>query len=469
MTGVQQAPLGGVNDPAEKLRQRFAEVSPQLLDGLTEVVKRHAALLAQEFYETQLQRPESAVFLSHELVNQRLRPALETWLESLFEARTAEDFRHQVARQVQVGEVHARIGVSVQLVAEGMRVIKRELGKLIVASGFHRIQLAAGVQAMNDILDEALGIITNVYLDRLIDYKRNEQSFRLYAMGQNMETEGQRARVSLFDWSRSVLTLFLANRWAGVPVPPALARSPFGLWLNHKAKLILADAPEIDAIAQLVEDLDSTLQQTAGDWSALPEGTRVEVVQSLNDAINNISMLVDGMIQRALEFEGGRDALTHLLNRRYLPALMQREVNVSMQRGLRFAVALVDIDHFKKINDTHGHDAGDVVLRSVAEVVASRVRASDFVFRYGGEEFLILIAEVTPEQVMRIADTLRQAVAGSSVRLPKGPPLTVTVSIGLAVHDGHPDYQRVITAADKALYRAKKAGRNRCEISGGET
>lgn len=126
---------------------------------------------------------------------------------------------------------------------------------------------------------------------------------------------------------------------------------------------------------------------------------------------------------------------------------------------------LLDIDHFKRVNDQHGHDAGDRVLQSLASVLVNQMRASDFVFRYGGEEFLVVLGEVDVARAESIAEMLRQRVASADILLAANQSIKITVSIGVAAFDGHPDYQRLVERADKALYDAKHGGRNRCVLA----
>jgi len=122
---------------------------------------------------------------------------------------------------------------------------------------------------------------------------------------------------------------------------------------------------------------------------------------------------------------------------------------------------MVDIDFFKRVNDTHGHDGGDRVLQGIAGLLLNQVRASDFVFRYGGEEFLVVLAELTLPQAEAVAEKIRSRIEATQVPLSDNRSVKVTLSIGVAEFDGHPDYQRLVDRADKALYAAKHAGRNR--------
>ena len=127
---------------------------------------------------------------------------------------------------------------------------------------------------------------------------------------------------------------------------------------------------------------------------------------------------------------------------------------------------LLDIDHFKTINDRYGHDVGDRTLQIVAQTLTRMSGSGDFLFRYGGEEFLIVCAEFDAQRVQLLAERIRREIAGQPIELQEQSPIPITVSIGVATYDGHPDYQRLIHHADQALYHAKATGRNRtCAFS----
>ena len=125
---------------------------------------------------------------------------------------------------------------------------------------------------------------------------------------------------------------------------------------------------------------------------------------------------------------------------------------------------LLDVDHFKRVNDTFGHAGGDVVLREVAQRLRSNLRSSDIVARYGGEEFLVIMASRSPADVANVAERLRLAVGEEPVWLPSGP-VRVTISIGGASGGDSILLDDLLASADEALYRAKAAGRNRLEIA----
>ncbi|MGE5663926.1 MAG: diguanylate cyclase [Deltaproteobacteria bacterium] len=158
-----------------------------------------------------------------------------------------------------------------------------------------------------------------------------------------------------------------------------------------------------------------------------------------------------------------RDGLTGLYNYRYLQEALNREIARSSRQGTPLSVIVLDLDSFKKYNDAHGHQMGDVALRSIGEILRSRVRKSDIVARYGGEEFVVLLPEVGREQGLQIAQGLRETIAAHPFAGRETQPLgAVTASLGLAVYpDDGADPASLIRRADQAMYRAKEAGGNR--------
>ncbi len=156
------------------------------------------------------------------------------------------------------------------------------------------------------------------------------------------------------------------------------------------------------------------------------------------------------------------DDLTGLLNRRAMLDRMQLEQRRSLRSGSPLLIAQLDIDHFKVVNDTHGHAAGDLVLQSFADTVRRNVRDTDVLARWGGEEFVLLLCDTPAADAVALMERLRQAVQAMQVPVPQGDgPITVTVSIGLARHAPADPLAGTLERADQALYAAKAGGRNR--------
>ncbi|WP_261562243.1 sensor domain-containing diguanylate cyclase [Frankia tisae] len=160
------------------------------------------------------------------------------------------------------------------------------------------------------------------------------------------------------------------------------------------------------------------------------------------------------------------DAKTRLANAAYWRQVAEREINRAARAGRPLSVLLVDIDHFKRVNDRFGHLIGDVILLAVADTLRAAARPRDLVGRFGGEEFVILLTEVGREHAADIAERIRRQVAATRCRLDGRPPLSVTVSVGVATHHGTAgDLSALIARADTALYRAKADGRNRVHLA----
>jgi len=171
--------------------------------------------------------------------------------------------------------------------------------------------------------------------------------------------------------------------------------------------------------------------------------------------------------REAMHFRATHDPLTGLWNRAAILESLDRELPRASREGRPLGILLADLDHFKKINDTHGHLAGDEVLREAARRMLTAVRSYDLVGRYGGEEFLLLLSGCDSSNILDRAEHLRKMIASHPVKAPEGS-LQVTVSVGAVSSAGirNLDADSFLRAADQALYRAKNSGRNRVEIVG---
>ncbi|MCK9379821.1 MAG: diguanylate cyclase [Sulfuritalea sp.] len=166
--------------------------------------------------------------------------------------------------------------------------------------------------------------------------------------------------------------------------------------------------------------------------------------------------------EQALEQLAQTDFLTNLVNRRHFMTLAEQELSRTLRYGGALSVLMMDIDHFKKINDTYGHKTGDVVLRRFAELSRQSLRDIDVIGRVGGEEFAVVLPQTDGEHALEVADRLRKSTGDAEVVLDQGLPLHFTVSIGVATLGGtSSNIDTLLSQADKALYKAKRSGRNR--------
>lgn len=161
-----------------------------------------------------------------------------------------------------------------------------------------------------------------------------------------------------------------------------------------------------------------------------------------------------------LEREALIDPLTNLVNRRHLEASLDTRLAEQQRYGWRFGVLFIDIDHFKRVNDSHGHEVGDLLLRLVAMTLSNSMRPFDLVGRWGGEEFVAIVTKVTPQQLEHIAERARILVAESDI-LQDGQRLSVTISTGATMARSDDTVDTLIRRADRLMYASKTAGRNR--------
>ena len=170
-------------------------------------------------------------------------------------------------------------------------------------------------------------------------------------------------------------------------------------------------------------------------------------------------------LELALEKQAHFDFLTGLCNRRHFLERADAELNRSQRYENALSILMIDIDHFKRINDTYGHKFGDVVLQKIANIFQSTLRDVDIAGRIGGEEFAILLPETCIEEALDVAERLRTEVAGASVQFDQATAIQFTISIGIAAKQSRNEQlDDLLSFADKALYEAKDAGRNRIRL-----
>lgn len=168
----------------------------------------------------------------------------------------------------------------------------------------------------------------------------------------------------------------------------------------------------------------------------------------------------------SLERDVMHDPLTGVYNRRYLGRRLDEELSRAHRSGKALSALMVDLDHFKHVNDTYGHDVGDQVLRHVSALMMSIVRTDEVVTRYGGEEFVILAPDSPSGDASNLGERLLQHIRRQNIPLPNGETLSVTASIGIATSETGECQTTLLRRADEALYHAKRSGRDRLSIAG---
>ncbi|KJV45781.1 diguanylate cyclase [Acinetobacter indicus] len=423
-----------------------------------EFIQQHVTVLVAEFYRQMMQEQEASYFLSDELVRSRLKNALQQWLLDSFAVPFKQDFKAIVAKQLKVGEVHARIGVPSWLIIRGIREIQRKSFAFFLQTP--QADVLAAADYMTQVLSLAAEIMCRTYEAKVEIHNDMKHTYRLFSAMQDVAVQKDRQRGCLLDWENELM--FKAFSDQSQLFHPPLSKSEFGLWFIHKAAYAFASAEQVEFIIQRIYQVDQLNQQLL-DIS--DQQQMLLLIQQIRCKNREIQHLVDQLFQVAEYIGTGNDSLTQLLNRRYLNTILIREIQFSRKNRSPLSLLAIDADFFKEINDRYGHAAGDLALQFMAEVLLESSKGSDYAFRVGGEEFLLLLVDSDWNRAQMIAETIRRRVEDTLIRSAEGESFKFTVSIGAVQYDGHPDYQRFLDAADAALYSAKNAGRNQVYLA----
>jgi diguanylate cyclase (GGDEF)-like protein/PAS domain S-box-containing protein len=298
-------------------------------------------------------------------------------------------------------------------------------------------------------------------------------------------SEATRGALFVFKPSRDVLDV--ASSW-GQPFAPDSKFAPDECWALRRGQAYWSESPVAGVICAHIRDplLASYLcvplvaqGETLGVFhvqcNRSEAVSETEAFESLKATQQRLSVAIAGQtalslaslrLRETLREQSIRDPLTGLFNRRFMQESLTRELLRSKRKKCPLAVVFMDLDHFKRVNDTFGHDAGDTVLRSVAEALRTHYRADDVVCRYGGEEFAVILPESTAEEAAKRSEGLRTAVkqlrVGHDGKLLDG----ITLSMGIAAFPGHASSEEeLLKLADTALYESKSRGRDRITVA----
>ncbi|MBJ6135497.1 GGDEF domain-containing protein [Ochrobactrum sp. Q0168] len=451
-----QTGLGATEEEWVELVSHLPEEQSMLLSDL---VERHKQDFVEIFYSRLMQNREAAAFLSQTIVHDRLQHSLRDWLVHLLVSRPT-DVAAFVQEQRKIGEVHARIQVPIHVVMQGARLLKNEIIRQLKNSVLERNALARLIVHVSNAVDIAIEIMSQAFVKDARKSAQTDEAYRAFTLSHDIPLERESQRAALMEWSQSLLFNLYGN--SDSPLL-SLGSSDFGLWLQHKADMLFSGSTTLERLRQTVNQIDYELLPALTSARKSDAAGLAAIMTEFQTRIGEAKFLLAELFQAAATMETGRDPLTRALNRRFLPPILTREIRMASQKGLDLSILMVDIDHFKRINDTHGHSGGDAILQQVAETILAHCRPGDFVFRYGGEEFLVALVETDEHRAFAIGEELRELVQQQKFNLTNGTLDTVTLSIGIATFNGHPDYTHLVDAADQALYRAKQAGRNRCE------
>jgi diguanylate cyclase (GGDEF)-like protein len=244
-----------------------------------------------------------------------------------------------------------------------------------------------------------------------------------------------------------------------------------GAYRRSKHASLFAQAqsrPRSVALLPLVRygKLFGSLNIGSHDTERFVKGTRADFFEHLAAVV---AICIENAVNvQRLKRQGMTDTLTALNNRRFFEQRLQEEIEVVRRSETPLSCMMLDVDYFKNVNDSYGHQVGDQVLREVAALIRAQLRGSDVLSRYGGEEFVALLSHTDSETAQEVAERVRSAIEQHLFSLPNGDEFNVTISIGVATYTptsdlapNLPDGQTLVGRADRCLYAAKGGGRNR--------
>lgn len=411
------------------------QADPPIRAKAAEIAVAHAHYLSIEFYRIVRIDPHAEEFLSNEQVERQLKSAMERWIINVLSAQV-DDVERLIQIQHTVAEVHARIGIPVEIVEMGFRVLKKILYPVIFSSDYSAAEKLQVYHFSINSIDIAMEVMTRAFTFSDSSASKEDENYRIFSLLENAEEEKERQIASILSWEIDIIYKILLDSDLGSSLP--LSQADFGLWFNHKGRHYFSGIAEVGHISRLIQDFDGIFNQTMRNTRNLNNRSlRVKFLLQIRNTVSQIITLLRELFEEVSRHEVGMDVLTKLLNRRFLPTIFKREM---------------------------GHNTGDEILRKVSQAFYDNVRSSDYVFRYGGDEFIIVLTEASENETLRTAERIRSRVEKTKLKAANGEDIALSLSIGAAMFNGHPDYERLIQIADEALYIAKRRGRNRVEL-----
>ncbi len=292
------------------------------------------------------------------------------------------------------------------------------------------------------------------------DYKDFEE-FKQYIQNKNLEGEFYYYFSTHIDYLLTCLKSLFNYDYCIVAI---IETCDFGEWLKERKKDLLKEEPEIiEKMEQIHNNFHKLLTLLQNAYHKQQYKKVIFLFEELkNNALwigNKISILNSILVLKKLR----KDPLTGLLTRHNLDVIIEKQKDIISVTGGKMSILFIDIDNFKKVNDIYGHLAGDKVLKEVAEIILSNIRKSDYAFRYGGEEFLVILPYTSKEEAYKIAEKIRKEIYETPI-IYDNYQIHITVSIGVSEFDLKKSIKENLEIADKKLYHAKKTGKNRIII-----
>lgn len=315
--------------------------------------------------------------------------------------------------------------------------------------------------------DKINRIVGSAYLKHYLTRLKSNNRVRLIRLGELIEKNVLNYYEAHLEWLDAVCDAVMTQQPNTLPTSdPRLCA--FGKWLNSDGKMLISNNSKFLALGKLHDELHQKsanidILMGANEFRHLQCLSYLEKMELLSLEIGTELALIDS---KMMVSKAAKDPLTGILNRSMLEQLFLSQYEIAIATGGAFTLAMCDLDHFKAINDTYGHIAGDHVLKAFAALLLSRLRASDIIVRYGGEEFIIMLPATSYDIAVKILDKVRLALQDTPVVFGEIH-INATVSIGCvaippddAINDADA-LKYYIAQADENLYKAKREGRNR--------
>lgn len=249
----------------------------------------------------------------------------------------------------------------------------------------------------------------------------------------------------------------------------SLSGRDYGEGCQHLQTLYLTKSQSVNLCWPIIDQGETLGLLSIRDYHKLSptDADHKKALLFLETLVNQLSLSISAIKMRdLLKDQATRDPLTNLFNRRYLEETLQRELHRAERHSTPVSIIMIDIDHFKNVNDTYGHDGGDEVLAKIGSLLQKYYRKSDIACRFGGEEFILVLPEMSLDIALERAEIIRLAAESLCLTLHGQEMKGLTISLGVATYPQHgTSMEALISAADKALYRAKSLGRNRVEVA----
>ena len=429
----------------------------QQLEANQTFIDNNIAECTQAFYDVLLTDSATKRFLTNQMVENHLKIELQAWIKQTLSPKTSDDdIQTLVNKQRLVGEVHSRIEVPMPMVNSAMSTIKQVLFKNLRNEAnlqdAHKVDL---IILFNLLLDSALSLINESYINQRVSTERHAQEYRSRSSAHEMAIEIERVKGALYGWMTQFMSDLLTH---STHRKVDIHHQEFALWIRHKLGFFCSDPRVTDKI---IHNLDQ-LQDSLNELHLSPKAPKEQTIQKISALTNECGWMLGQIADKNIEDATREDTLTSLIERRFMAPILQSETQLAIKTQEPYTLLMIDVDNFKSVNDIHGHQAGDAVLSSIGRHLKRSLRVTDYAFRFGGEEFMILMPETTLEKGVLAAQKLLDIIRQNEIKLDNGRTLKTTVSIGLAQFQQDPDYQQVIKIADEKLYEAKHAGKDRC-------